>query len=381
MKFRAQDFREEFFDQEGRIYLNCAGQAPLPRAAVRAILEALEWQKFPERLTHELYADLPDQTRALLAELIGADPHEIAITNGASDGVNAVARGLDWRPGDEIVLPAGEFPANYYPWKWLERRGVRIVEVQPSTRFVSVEDLLAALGPRTRLLALSWVNYSSALRLDLARLAEACREGGVHLFVDGSQAVGAIPFDVKQLGVSFLAVAGYKWLLGPYGTGFFYVREDLTEQLEVNRIYWQALEGAFDFSRLPRDGAKLRPGARRWDASETASFANLAGLRASVEFLLRVGVERIEQHTRELVCHLVEHLPRDRCVLASPAEDSQRGTFVCVAARTPEATQGLWQKLQERKIFVALRENALRIAPHLYNSAREIDQLLDVLGE
>lgn len=381
MAVRAQDFREEFFQQEGRIYLDCASQGPFPRTTVRAVEEALEWMKSPEHLTHALYADLPDQTRNLLARLIGAQADEIAITNGASDGINAVARGLDWQPGDEIVLPAQEFPANYYPWKWLERRGVRVVEVEPRGRFVSEEELLAALGPRTRLLALSWVSYASALRFDLARLAAACRERAVHLLVDASQAVGAIPLDVKQLGVSFLVAAGYKWLLSPYGTGFFYVREDLIERLEVNRIYWQALEGAFDFNRLPHADAQLRPGARRWDASETASFLNLAAMRASVEFLLRVGVERIEQHARALVRSLVERLPRDRCVLASPAEEARRGTFVGVAARTPEATKALWERLQRQKIHVARRENALRIAPHLYNSEREIDRLLDILGE
>lgn len=382
MAARAHDFREEFFLEEGRIYLDCATQGPLPRAGVRAIQQALEWKKTPELLTsHEHYSEFPDRARALLAQLIGAEPAEIALTTGASDGINAVAQGLAWQAGDEIVLPADEFPANYFPWKWLERRGVRVVEVRPQGRFTTEDDLLAALSPRTRLVTMSLVSYYAALRLDPARLAPVCRERGIHLLVDASQAAGAVPIDAKHLGVSFLVAAGYKWLLAPYGTGFFYVRKDLVEKLELQRIYWQAIEGAMDFNRLPRGEWRLAPDARRWDAAETANFLNLAGLSASLELLLRVGVERIERHTTSLLRYLVERLPRDRCVLRSPEEERRRGTFLSIAARTPETTAKLWQRLHERKIFVALRQDALRISPHIYNVEREMDELLAVLGE
>lgn len=381
MAAKTQDMREEFFLEEGAVFLDCASQAPLPRVSARAIQEALEWNKHPQVLTHERYAEVPARARAAIARLINAEPAEIALTSGASDGINAVAQGLAWQPGDEIVLPANEFPANYFPWRWLERQGVRVVEVAPRNRFVTEDELLAAVTPRTRLVTLSLVNYATALRLDPAGVAAACRQRAIHLLVDASQAAGAIPIDVKQLGVSFLVAAGYKWLLSPYGTGFFYVRQDLIEQLELKRIYWQAIEGAMDFNRLPRGEPRLVPDARRWDATETANFLNVAALAASVEFLLAVGVERIEGHATALTRYLVAHLAHDRCVLRSPAEAHRRGTFVAVAARTPEATAALWQKLRERKIYVAHRQDALRIAPHLFNTEREMDALLAILGE
>lgn len=378
----AVDWREEFWDSDGRIYLDCAAQGPFPRVTIRAVEQALALKKHPERITSELYFGLPEQTRAALARLIGARPSEIALTTGASDGINAVARGLAWQPGDEILLPAGEFPANYYPWKYLERRGVVVREVAAAEGgYVTADDLLAQLNPRTRLVAASFVSYATSNRLDLARLGAACRARGIHLLVDASQAVGAVNFSVEELQCDFLTAAGYKWLLAPYGTGFFYVREELIEKLEVGDIRWLSVEGAEDFNRLPREGWRLVASASRWDASEVSNFLNLSALKASVEFLLRVGVVPIERHAQGLCNYLVEHLPRDRCVLRSPAEPARRGPFVCVAARTVSKTGELWESLRKQNIFVSLRQDALRVGPNIYNREWEIDRLIAVLAE
>lgn len=388
----ARDWREEFADfsapggpapgGDNRIYLDCAAQGPFPRATVRAVEQALELKKFPERISTEIYFEYPQKTREALARLIGARPEEIALTTGASDGTNAVARGLAWQPGDEILLPAGEFPANYYPWKHLERRGVRVREAPASdARFVTADDLLAQLNERTRLVAASYVSYSSSNRLDLARLGAACRERGIRLFVDASQAVGAVAFSVQELQCDFLTAAGYKWLFSPYGTGFFFIRRELIEELEVGDIRWLAVEGAENFNRLPRENWRLVTEARRWDAAEVSNFLNLAAMRASVEFLLEVGVAEIERHCAGLCEYLIERLPRDRCVLRSPRQAARRGPFVCVAARTAEKTAALWQQLREKNIYVSLRQDALRVAPNIYNREWEVDRLLSVLAE
>ncbi len=376
----AVDWREEFWDLENRIYLDCAAQGPFPRVTIRAVQQALEFKKYPERLNNEIYFELPNQTRAALAQLIGAKPSEIALTCGASDGVNAVARGLSWKAGDEIMLPAGEFPANYYPWKHLERRGVRVRDIPPSDgRFVTADDLLGALNEKTRLVAASYVSYSSGSRIDIARLATGCHERGALLFVDASQAAGGVAFNVKELSCDFLTSAGYKWLFSPYGTGFFYIREELIERLEVGDIGWMSVEGAVNFNQLPREGWRLAPGAMRWDSPETANFLNISAMKASVEFLLRVGVENIERHAQGLCRQLVERLPRDRCVLSSPREAERRGTFACVAARSAQKTRELWESLRKNNIYVSLRQDALRVSPNIYNREWEIDRLLEAL--
>jgi selenocysteine lyase/cysteine desulfurase len=188
-----------------------------------------------------------------------------------------------------------------------------------------------------------------------------------------------MPFDVAALGCDFLVSAGYKWLLSPYGTGFFWVRGSLAGKLREGPVYWQSLKDAASFHSLSSGRHDVSEGLRRWDSPETASFLNLAAMDASLEFLLRVGVETIWRHNRSLIAEFIRRLPLDRCVLGSPADPDARGPFVCVQSRKPEGTQALFEKLLKANIIISLRDAGLRISPHLYNSERDLDRLLTVL--
>lgn len=375
------DWRKEFADFGDVSYLNVSTQGPVPLASARAAQKAIEWKKTPHTIPHEMYFGLPDRIRELLARLINAAPEEIAITTGASSGLLAVAQAIAWQPGDEILVAQGEFPAHLATWMPLaERDALSVKIVKPADRFLAVEDLIAQLGPRTRLVSVSLVRFDDASLLDAPRLGAACRRAGVYLLLDVSQCAGAMPMDVRLLGADFIVCAGYKWLLSPYGTGFFWVNGDLIDQLRPGPLYWMAVEGAANFSSLPLSSMKPARGARRWDSPETASLFNLAAMEASLEFVLRAGVENVWTHNAALIQALIERLPRDRCVLASPAEAAARGPFVCLAARSPEKTHALYEKLSAEKVIVALRENAIRVAPHLYNEPRNVDRLISVLS-
>ena len=358
-----KDWREDFFEFEDVAYLNLAGQAPIPRVAAKALETAAEWKKLPHKLPQETFFGLPNRVRALVAQLIGGQPEEVAITTGATSGLAAVANGFDWNADDEVLLARGEFPAHFTVWKPLAESGrLRVKVVEPRNRFITAEDFIAHIGPRTRLVSASLVRFDDAARLCLpdapGRLAEALHAVGGHLLLDVSQCVGAMPFDVRALGADFLVAAGYKWLLSPYGTGFFWARGEAIGRMRPAPFYWMALEGADRFHSLSLDRLELAPGARRWDSPETASFFNLAPMEASLEFVWRAGVETIWEHNRRLIGELIERLPLDRCVLASPRDPAERGPFVCVAGRSQEKTRALYEKLRAAKIFVSLRENA-----------------------
>lgn len=375
------DWREEFFEFENVTYLNAAGQSPMPRAAARALEAATEWNKLPHQLSDQLYFELPDRVRALVARLIGGQPEEVAITTGATCGLAAVAMGIDWKPEDEVLIAGNEFPAHGAVFMPLAEAGrLRVHTIVPAGRFLTTDDFLARLSPRTRLVSTSLVRFDDAVRIDAARLAEACHAIDAYLLLDVSQSAGAMLTDARALGADFLACAGYKWLLSPYGTGFFWVRGELIERLGVGPFYWMALEGAAEFHSLGIASWSPTRHARRWDSPETASFFNLAAMEASLEFLLRVGVETIWQHNALLIQQMVEALPRDRCVLASPADPAVRGPYACVAGRSPERTRALYEKLRAANLIVSLRGNALRVAPHLYNTPRDIGRLITVLG-
>jgi selenocysteine lyase/cysteine desulfurase len=359
------DYRPEFADFEDVAYLNVANQGPLPLASVRAAQAALEAKKLPHRISDSLYFELPDRVREKIASLIGASPDEIAITTGASSGLSAVAAGIDWRSGDEVIVARGEFPAHFSAWLPYEKAGKLSVRV---------------IAPRTRLVSASLVRYDDGSRLDAARVAQACHAANAALLLDVSQCAAAMPLSIRDLGADFAVSSAYKWLLGPYGTGFFWVSREWSERLVCGPYYWQALEGARDFHSLPLENLRLSPGARRWDSPETASFTNLAALDASLDLLVKVGPAAIAEHNDALMNEIIERLPRDRCVLASPAERELRGPYVCVSARKPEKNRELLEKLREAQIFVSLRENSLRISAHLYNTSEHIGRLLKVLS-
>lgn len=375
------DYRAEFSDFEGTAYLNVAGQAPMPLVATRAAQASLDWKKLPHRIPDSLYFDLPDRVRGLLAKLLGGEPEEFAITSGASTGMAAVATGLDWKPGDEILIAKGEFPALFSTFMPLEEsQQVRVKIIAPKERFISAEDFIENLTPRTRLVSVSMVRFDDASRLDAARLAEACHKAGATLLLDISQCACGVPMNLLALGADFAVCSGYKWLLSPFGTGFFWARCEAIEKLRQGPFYWMALDGARNFHSLRLENPHPTGGARRWDAPETANFINLAAMEASLEFILRVGVETIATHARNLFDILVERLPRDSCGLASPADSNKRGAAICVAARKPERTKELYAKLREGQIYVSLREGALRISPHLYNTENDIARLISVLS-
>jgi len=379
ISLKPTDWRQEWFEFEDAAYLNAAGQAPMPKVSLRAVQAALEWKKFPHKMPDSAYFETPNRVRASIAKLIGGKPEEVALTTGASGGLAAVAYGVSWKPGDEIITAKGEFPAQFTAWKPLEaREGVRLRVVAPRERFLTADDLIAALTPKTRLVSVSLVRFDDASRLDASRTAAACHAQGTYLLLDISQCCGATSLDMRKLGADFLVCAGYKWLLSPYGTGFFWVRSDLIETLRPGSFYWMALQGADRFHSLVFDDPKPAPGAARWDAPETSSFFNLAAMDASLEFVLRVGPETVAEHNRALIEMMYERLPRDRCIATSPLDPARRGPYGCFAARTPEKTAALYERLRKENVIVSLREGNLRVSPYLYNTERDIDRLIAV---
>ncbi|HKW55895.1 MAG TPA: aminotransferase class V-fold PLP-dependent enzyme [Candidatus Acidoferrum sp.] len=376
------DWREEWFEFEDATYLNLAGESPMPKVSLRAVQGALADKKHPHHKPDSVFFEVPTRIRTNLAQLIGAKPEEFALTTGAATGVAAVAYALEWKPGDEVVTGAREFPLQYTIWKPMEaREGIRVKVVAPRERFMTAEDLIAALTPRTRVVSVSMVRFDDGSRLDARRLADACHAQGALLLLDVSQCCGAVPMNVKELGADFLACAGYKWLLGPFGAGFFWIKKELLSRVRPAPFNWMAVEGAHNFAKLNFADPEPTESANRWDAAEWASHFNfnLVAMDASLEFVLRVGAETVEKHNRGLIEMMFERLPKDRCVAASPLEASKRGPYGCFAARSAEKTAELYEKLRKENVIVSLREGNIRVSPHLYNTERDIDKLIAVI--
>jgi selenocysteine lyase/cysteine desulfurase len=374
------DYRREFADFEGLAYMNAALQGPLPLVSARASEEALEWKKRPDRVADEAYFERPNRIREKVSRIIGSKPEEIAVTSGASAGLAAIAAGIDWKPGDEVLVGRGEFPAHFSTWLRYEQAGkLRVRVVEPRGRFLCPDDYIALMGPQTRVISASYVRFDNGARMDTVPLGEACRKFGTALVLDLSQCAGGMPIQIRETGATMAVSSGYKWMLGPYGSGFFWIAEEWIERLPLGAVYFMALEGAHDFHSMFSRTLRPVPGARRWDSPETANFTNLAAFDASLELILRIGLDRVAQHVDSLTERIIACLPRDRCVLASPEERSRRGPYVCVSASRPDETMALYEKVRAARIHVSLRENALRIAPFIYNTPEEIERLMTVL--
>jgi cysteine desulfurase / selenocysteine lyase len=343
---------------------------------------ALEAKKNPHHKPDATFFEVPNHTRESIAKLIGGKPEEVALTSGASAGVAAVAYALMWKPGDEVITAKGEFPLQLATWKPMEEReGLKLKIVSPRERFITADDLIAAMTPRTRLVSVSMVRYDDGSLLDAASVADACHKQGALLLLDASQSCGAMPMDVKQLGADFIVSAGYKWLLGPFGTGFFWTKSEHLAMVRPGPFYWMAMMGSDNFSALNFADPKPAANAKRWDAPESASYFNfnLVAMDASVDFVLRMGPELVSAHNRKLIELMFERLPKDRFVPASPLDPAQRGPYGCFAARSLEKTAEFYHRLRKENVIVSLREGNIRVSPHLYNTERDIDRLISVV--
>jgi selenocysteine lyase/cysteine desulfurase len=376
------DWRQEWFEIEDATYLNLASESPMPKVSIRAVQAALEAKKNPHHKTDATFFEVPNRLRASIAKLIGGKPEEVALTSGASAGVAAVAYALTWKPGDEVITAKGEFPLQYTAWKPMEEReGLKLTIVSPRERFITADDLIAAITPRTRLVSVSMVRFDDGSLLDVARVAEACHKQGALLLLDASQACGGMPIDVNQLGADFIVSAGYKWLLGPFGTGFFWVKSEHLAMVRPGPFYWMAVKGSDNFSALNFDDPKPGANAKRWDSPESASYFNfnLVAMDVSVDFVLRMGPELVSAHNRKLIELMFERLPKDRFVPASPLDPARRGPYGCFAARSPEKTAEFYHRLRKENVIVSLREGNIRVSPYLYNTERDIDRLISVV--
>jgi selenocysteine lyase/cysteine desulfurase len=376
------EYRSQFSDFEGVTYLNASAMAPMPLVAAQAAQEAIAMlQNRPQRLIEGAGWDYPDRIRERVARLIDARPDEIAVTTGASSGLASVAAGIDWKPGDEVLVGYREFPAHFSTWvRYQEAGRLRVRVIEPRGAFIDAEDYVAAIGPRTRVVSASLVRFDNGAMLDAARVAQACEKVGAAFVLDVSQCAGAMPLRARDLGASMIVCSGYKWLLGPYGVGFFWVAPEWVERLPLGAVYFMALQGARDHQSMFSREMRPAPGARRWDSPETANFMNLSAFEASLDLVARIGVPSVKHYIDGLINELIERLPPDRYRLASPEQRDRRGPYVCFVGRDAQATTAAFQKLREAQVIVSLREGAIRVSAHIYNTPADIARLLEILS-
>jgi selenocysteine lyase/cysteine desulfurase len=358
-------------------YLNNASIGPIPERT-RRILDAFNAKRTAPHLLpdRDLFAGL-QAARDAAARLINADTGEIALATNTGYGLNLAAQALPLAQGDRVILSDKEFPANVYPWLMLRKQGVEVT-LAPCTRegWPDEDYLLSALrDPRVKVLAVSFVQFSNGFRADLKKLSAAARANGTMLVVDGIQGVGNSVLDVRETPVDILACGGQKWLLSPWGSGFVYVRKELIPTIEPAMIGWMAFEGTDDFSRLTEYNPTFRADARRFEMI-TLPYQDFYGFTQSVELLLEIGIPEIAEVTRSLHDPILGWADAHGMRVVSPRDERHRSAILCIAPAEPVEA---YHAIKRARIVCSLREGAIRLSPHCYNTVGEMEKVLDVL--
>lgn len=360
------------------IYLNNASTGPLPRRAVDALAEFNDRRARPHLLSDTLQFGTLARGRELVARLIGADPAEIALAVNTTYGLNLAAFSLPLAPGDVVLTPDLEFPANVYPWMQVAKeRGIIHRRVPCTNGIVDEERLRAELQDgAVKAVALSWVSFANGYTVDLQAIGRACRARGAYFIVDAIQGLGARTLDVKACDIDILACGAQKWLLSPWGTGFVYVRRELVGRLDPWAVSWMAVKGSDDFTRLTQYDLTYRDDARRFEFI-TLPFQDFAGMNASLELLLEIGPEAAATHVANLTDEIVRWAAAQPDVeLVTPALPERRAGIVSVRPRDPAATSA---RLKESGVMHSLREGAIRLSPHFYNTRDEVRRALAMI--
>ncbi|OLU32791.1 aminotransferase class V-fold PLP-dependent enzyme [Pseudomonas sp. PA27(2017)] len=366
---------DEFPQPTDLYYLNHAAVAPWPARSARAV----------ERFARENIATgardyaqwlITERTlRERLARLLNAASRaDIALVKNTSEALSFVAFGLDWREGDQVIISTEEFPSNRIVWEALRPRGVEVVQVDLQGGDAE-GALLAACTPRTRLMAISAVQYASGLRLDLERLGVGCEQRDVLLCVDAIQQLGALGMDVQRSRCAFAMADGHKWLLGPEGLGVFYCRQDLRERLALHEYGWHMLENAGDYDR--DDWAPARS-ARRFECGSPNMLGAMA-LEASLSLLEEVGMPQVERALHERVQWLLDGLGETAGIRLLSAQQRERRAGIVTFTADSWDNRQLHERLKAEQIICAQRGGGIRLSPHFYTEARVIEHTLQRL--
>lgn len=366
-----QKIRKMFPIVQNKIFLNHAATSPLPKPTVQAM------QKFAKEFseTGTMRGD-PDEPKKLFARLVGATKDEIAFVTNTSTGLNIIAHMLDYLSDSNIVTTDLEYPSVVYPW--LGRRlGVEVRYVKNVDGKILLDDVEKAVDDDTVALAVSHVEYANGFRHDLRSLAEIAHEHGAYLIVDAIQSAGAISIDVKRDDVDFLTAGCYKWLLGPAGAGFLYVRKELIEKFEPPFIGWASVKpevfDTIDFWDIWT--LKLSETASRFEVGWSSVYS-FVGAAASLHILLDVGISNIEKRVLALTARLIKAVKDRGLRLQTPEEPECRSGIVNFLIDKSERRV---KRLNKKGIMVSARAHGIRVSPHFYNTEEEIDHLIEEL--
>jgi cysteine desulfurase / selenocysteine lyase len=370
------EIRALFPITERYTYLNHAAVSPLPTTTVRAVESQLRDVNENGSANFRDWLATKEQARELLANLLGARPEQVAFMRNTSDALSSVANGLTWRAGDNIVTFAREFPSNIYPWLRLrDAFGIEVRMCEERAGRIDLNELENLIDSNTRVVSVSHVQFASGFRIDLQRLGRVVRQHDALFVVDAIQALGVIPTNVEAEFIDIAAGAGHKWLMAPEGVGYLYLSDRARERIQPTLVGWISVPNPDNYLDFEQGWNK---GTLAWETG-TGPASLFYGFKASLELLTSHGVQRIANYLEDLTDHLCEGLNGKRYEVVSSRAPGEKSQIVCIRPPAGFSAMALYHQLNARNIVTAPRGDRLRIAPHFYNTAAEVDELIKAL--
>lgn len=370
------EIRELFPVTKNYVYLNHAAVCPISWPVFERMQEYTLDLVSNGFVNFEEWGNRIKQVRQLAAQFINAGADEIAFVPNTSSGLSFVANGIDWQSGDNIVTADCEFPANIVPWRRISKEfNVELRMARERNGRLETEEILSLIDSRTRVVSLSFVEFASGFRNDLATIGRHCRKREVLFVVDAIQGLGALKLDVEACSIDALSADAHKFLLGPDGVALFYISWRALQRIKPTVVGWTSVARPFDFDNL-RD-QPYAPNAQRFEPG-ALNTTGIVGLGAAIELFLRIGMEGIESHVIGLSDYLSERLKEVGYQVISSRRPGETSAVVC-CRHDKYSADYLYHILNDRRIITTPRLGRLRISPHLYNTSEEIDQLIESL--
>jgi cysteine desulfurase / selenocysteine lyase len=375
-----RDYTKDFADFKDKIWLNAASEGPLPKVAALSLNTAIEWKSLPYQLDLQRFAIVPRHLKESLARLVSVKNEDIILGNSASYGLHILANGLSWTKGDEILTMQNDFPTNILPWLALEEQGVKVIQIKPKGLILTPEELQKNITAKTKLFCISHVHTFSGMVLDIEGFSEICQKHHILFVLNLSQSVGTMPVDLSQLAVDCAVSAGYKWLCGPYGTGFAWIKPELRETLKWNNAYWPVVLSAEELQSEEKIVYHEITKAKRFDMFGTANFFNYVPFKTAVDYWMDVKIENVQKYNGTLMDQLIDGLDLKRYRLISPAKGPSRSNLIVLSHQDAKKNDQIYRDLIAQGIYTALWKNNIRVSPHVYNRKEEIKQILRLLN-
>jgi selenocysteine lyase/cysteine desulfurase len=355
------------------IYFNHASTGPLT-TKVKERIESFLKERSEEKIDdYYAFKDVADETKEMVGEMINCSGERIAFLDNTTNGIIWLAKGVDWKPSDRIILNDVEFPANVYPFLQLKEKGVEVDIIKSTNGIVTAEEIINAIQPQTKLISISFVQFLSGYRIDLEKIGKVCREKGIIFSVDAIQGLGAVRLDIEKFNIDFLASGTQKWLLGLQGLALMYVRKELQDKMKSAPIGWLAVKDAWsllDFDLTTKETAeRFQPG--------TLNNIGIYAFNSSMKLFKEFGFDEIEKQVLSNSKYFIDELTKIGydSPLLSLAEKYLSG----IVSFKSENAQKIFDILSQKKIVCSLREGYIRFAPHFYNTKQEIDLVIDTL--